>query len=739
MTIPRTILSVLLLLAGLASAARATYPPMVTWKPDTQPVREADTLFLPDLTSLQTIVSEGGFLCGPSDKTSEQVKDNYEFGPGKFGPGVKSKPGQHTYVFYPVDGLLGADEFTIEFWARWDQPWSALAGGRPIFGVTSGGNSLLVIPHTKDFEVQVAILPNVPEARFAKSWKKPCDDLKLTANAWHAVALTFKDGTLHIYVNGAEAGQIAGIHFLPVWSDATRGAGIQIGGGPGASSGFWISDLRISRTARVPGKPVALRTLEGALSVDARAKGGAVPANLLGGLHPPDPKVHTPAQVQTGIQAIRTDKLLTVTPMKRGAPDGEHTTAGRSGKFSYDWQVVDRTLGWIVKYGAVAYISIDSTPSILGGRVKPFTGEALANKLSKSSGFTPEPPDSFEDWGLIVGDFAHHVLNEKKFTVARWSVWNEPDGGGGFWNAGLERYLDLYAVTARAVRAVDPAARIGGPECASFNPPWVKALFDRCAKDKLPLDFIAYHDYSGDLNSLDRVRTMVDNDARQAGFATPFPVSVGEFNWCGDNLYKTGVARFRGGMWALRSIGSAYGTAFLIRMLEMPGFEQFVYAHTAYGDPRVGGWNSTQLLGPKGEQWAPFNACKGWKQTIGTEHLAATAELPPGVFAVATRDPATGRFGVVLANYGWAQRQTRAVNITIRNAAPGAWKLKRSLVDAKHSSRWDAAEDNEQGQAHNDLELVEERPLPVAAGEPLVFRVELPAWSSTFISLEPGR
>lgn len=740
MTMHKAIAYAILLAANLTPAASAQEPPNVKWDPGARPTREADTLFLPDFSSWQKIEAEGGFLAGPSGKTSEHVKDNFEFGPGKFGPAVKGKSGPYNFVFYPVNGLLDADEFTLEFWARWDKPWSALETGRPIFAVTNQiGNDLQIMPYKGEFQVLVQSLPHVAEARFAKTWQKSCDDLKLVADAWHAVALTLKSGTLRVYVNGAEVGQITDVRLLPVWSDDTRAQGIQIGGAPGNASGFWISDLRISRTARVPGNDVALRSVEGSLVVDAKINSGSVPVNLLAALHPSDPKLHTPAQTKAAIQAVRTDKLLTATPMKRGGPDEQHPMMGKSGKFSYDWQVVDRTFAWLDKCGTSAYISIDSTPSLLGGSVKPFSGAALANDLSSSSGFGQEPPNDLADWELVVGDLVHHVLREKKHTVQRWTVWNEPDDGGGFWNAGLERYLDLYAATARAVRGVDPKARIGGPENATFSPKWIKALFARCAKDKLPLDFIAYHDYSGDLNHLDWARVEVDALAKAAGFATPFPIVVGEFNWSADNVYKTGVARFNQGRWHLRAVGAAYTTAYLTRMIELPGFEQLVYSHTTYGNPRDGGWASTQLLGPRGEQWAPYNAYRGWKKTVGPDQLATAKNLPPGVFALATCDPATGRLGLVLANYGWAQRQTRTVNITIRNAAPGKWKLKRFLVDPKHSSRWDAAEDRDEGKSRNDLEAVEERPLDVAVDNPLTLRVELPAWSSTFIIIEPTR
>src|SRR5689334_1858942 len=115
------------LLIGCGGAPAHT----VTWDPLARPRPEADTLFLPDLSSATSVQAEGGFLMGGGDRTQAQLEKNFEFGPGKFGPAVRGKPGPGPYNFlmYPVDGLLPVDEFTLEFWARWDRPWSALETG----------------------------------------------------------------------------------------------------------------------------------------------------------------------------------------------------------------------------------------------------------------------------------------------------------------------------------------------------------------------------------------------------------------------------------------------------------------------------------------------------------------------------------------------------------------------------------------------------------------------------------
>lgn len=731
--------AVLMFLWSVGGTGHAGAPKTVVWHPLERPQREADTLFLPDFSSWKTIDAEGGVLAGPQNMTSEQVQDNYEFGPGKFGPAVRAKPGKFNFIFYPVDGLLDGEEFTIEFWAKWEKPWSALDTGRPIFAISGPGvNVLQITPHRGQLQVMAQAFADLRDLSFSKAWQAPCDKLNLTGDTWHALALTFKAGVLRIYINGKEVGQLKDIRWLPLWSDGGRYTGIQISGVAGAGSGVWFSDLRISRSARVPSQAVPLRSLEGQVVVDVQKVAGTLPPHLLGSLGPPDPQVHTPQQIRDALQVLRLANFLGVTPIKRGKPDAEYPSSGPSGQFAYDWQVVDRTMDWLQRCGVSACICISSAPHILGGRAKPYEGKMLRTSVVRGP-YNPQVPNNFEDWAAIVKDMTHHLVVEKKYPIYCWTVWNEPDLGTPFWQGSLERYLDFYVVTARAVREVDPRTPIGGPESASLNVNFIQNLFARCARDKVPLDFLNYHEYSGCLTNLDRARRVIDHYAKKYGYPTPFPIVLGEFNWAVHGLYKTGIQPFRGSPWHIRAFGAAYTTAFLTRMVELPACDCLIYAHTRYGTlgPRAGSAASCQLLGPHGEQWAPYNVFKGWKQVMGSQRLAADRDLPPGVFVLSTRDPQTGRLGLALANYGWAQRQPRTVHITLRSLRPGAWKLKRYLVDAQHSSRWDIAEDRPEGKSQNDLQLVEENTGQVGAEGIWQLHLQLPAWSSTFLSLEP--
>ena len=694
----------------------------VTWDPSQKPAREADTLFLPDLTSLDTITKDGGFLFGHANETSAMVLKNFDFGPGKFGPAVRGKPVGYTFVQYPIDGLLSTDEFTVEFWAKWDAAPTAVSS----FFALSGNNSvtLSLIGGQLDLTVQVPVL------KVRGSLKKAAADLQLEDSTWHEFALTFKDATLHLWVDGREAGNLPNIRFLPTFSDGTHGTGVLLGGDAHASSGAWISDVRFSRTARTPGQAVTLRPLDGTVTVDAGTQTGTISPTFVGALHPGG----SPPQSEAAFEIVRTDKMINSTPIVRGPPDATHPTAGKSGAFSYDWEVVDRTMDWFKSRHIAAYISLDSTPQILGGGSAPYQGDKLKTAFSKSAGYNEQVPNSESDWGTIISDLANHILKERGDQVAYWSFWNEP---AAMFKGPRETYYEMYGVTVNAVRAVDPQAKVGGPEDASLSD-WTYGLIAYAKDHSLPLDFASYHNYSGDLSELDVSRIRIDAAAKDRGYTTPLPVVLGEYQWSAETLYKSGLARWATGMWTLRSLDAAYLTASLIRVQQLGGFPTLIVAHAEYGTATTGGWASMQLIGPNGEQWAPYNALKGWKQVMGPDILASQQDLPPGVYALATKDAKTGRVGIALANWGFANRNARTVHLALGNLPAGNWTVKRYLIDAEHSSRWDAsvATPPADPSAHDDLELVATTPIK-ATGSPVQMDVVLPYWSSTYLSIEP--
>lgn len=84
------------------------------------------------------------------------------------------------------------------------------------------------------------------------------------------------------------------------------------------------------------------------------------------------------------------------------------------------------------------------------------------------------PPEDFEKWSDICVNIVRHY-NEGwndgfAWNIRYWEIWNEPDLAGNMWNAPLERYFELYALTAKKLKARFPGIRVGGPAYACCDP-----------------------------------------------------------------------------------------------------------------------------------------------------------------------------------------------------------------------------------------------------------------------------
>jgi xylan 1,4-beta-xylosidase len=101
------------------------------------------------------------------------------------------------------------------------------------------------------------------------------------------------------------------------------------------------------------------------------------------------------------------------------------------------------------------------------------------------------PPRDWDRWAMLIrGLVAHLVERYGAEEVRRWpfEVWNEANLSV-FWSGTPAEFWRLYEVTARAVKQVDPAIRVGGPASAAVG--WIDGQLAAAA----PLDFLSTHVY----------------------------------------------------------------------------------------------------------------------------------------------------------------------------------------------------------------------------------------------------
>jgi xylan 1,4-beta-xylosidase len=120
------------------------------------------------------------------------------------------------------------------------------------------------------------------------------------------------------------------------------------------------------------------------------------------------------------------------------------------------------------------------------------------------------PPPDFDKFANVVKHIAMHYnqgwANGFHYHIAYWEFWNEPEI---FWSGTPEQFYSLYERTARALKSVDPALKVGG-DAKAFpydGGPYLEGFIDYCAAHKLPLDFYSWHTYAdGSADPYDAVR-----------------------------------------------------------------------------------------------------------------------------------------------------------------------------------------------------------------------------------------
>ena len=112
------------------------------------------------------------------------------------------------------------------------------------------------------------------------------------------------------------------------------------------------------------------------------------------------------------------------------------------------------------------------------------------------------PPKDMDKWTAMVrATLAHLAKRYGAQEVSSWpcEVWNEPNLVNFWENADKQKYLELYAATAKAVKEVLPDMRVGGPAICggTGSQEWVDDFLRFCRDERLPLDFVTRHAYMG--------------------------------------------------------------------------------------------------------------------------------------------------------------------------------------------------------------------------------------------------
>ncbi len=109
-----------------------------------------------------------------------------------------------------------------------------------------------------------------------------------------------------------------------------------------------------------------------------------------------------------------------------------------------------------------------------------------------------------EGWHDLVDAYIRHIEERYgKDEVRTWffEVWNEPNLSG-FWEGGDQKaYFELYDLTSKTIKSIDPALRVGGPSTAGAA--WVPEFLAHVKQSGAAVDFVSTHTYGVEGGFLD--------------------------------------------------------------------------------------------------------------------------------------------------------------------------------------------------------------------------------------------
>jgi xylan 1,4-beta-xylosidase len=155
------------------------------------------------------------------------------------------------------------------------------------------------------------------------------------------------------------------------------------------------------------------------------------------------------------------------------------------GKTIYNWSKIDQLYDDLLARHIKPFVELGFTP------------KALATSQSSIfywNGNTSHPKP--EGWRDLVDAYTRHIeARYGKDEVRTWffEVWNEPNLSGFWEDADQKAYFDLYDLTAKTIKSVDPALRVGGPSTAGAA--WVPEFLVHVKQSGAGVDFVTTHTY----------------------------------------------------------------------------------------------------------------------------------------------------------------------------------------------------------------------------------------------------
>jgi len=169
------------------------------------------------------------------------------------------------------------------------------------------------------------------------------------------------------------------------------------------------------------------------------------------------------------------------------------TVRTEDGKTVYDWSKIDQLYDDLLARHTKPFVELGFTPKALA---------TSDNSIFYWHGNTSHPKP--EAWRDLIDAYTRHIEQRYgKDEVRTWffEVWNEPNLSGFWEGADQKAYFELYDLTAKTIKSVDPALRVGGPSTAGAA--WVPEFLAHVRQSGAAVDFVTTHTYGVDWGFLD--------------------------------------------------------------------------------------------------------------------------------------------------------------------------------------------------------------------------------------------
>lgn len=165
----------------------------------------------------------------------------------------------------------------------------------------------------------------------------------------------------------------------------------------------------------------------------------------------------------------------------------------RDGIEEFNYTYVDRVMDSYIELGLRPFIELGFMPEkMASGTQTVFYWKGNTT-----------PPSSYDKWCNMVTSLLRHLCDRYgRDEVVTWpiEVWNEPNLPGFWEKADMTEYFKLFSHTFKAIKALDPDFRVGGPAvCGGTDELWIGAFMEYCHDNSLNIDFVTRHHYTSEL------------------------------------------------------------------------------------------------------------------------------------------------------------------------------------------------------------------------------------------------